>query len=295
MKKILLVLLVLFLFAPTSSFAFNLSNFDSPESMQVDPETGAYYISNVNGEPLVKDGNGYISKVTANGNTVIRKFIGGKPDNPALNAPKGLVISGKNIFVADIDVIKVFEKETGKLTATIDLTPWNVKFLNDLAMDLSGSLYVSDMFTNRIFKIDPRKNQEVKVFKESPQLGSPNGLILNPRSHNLMVVTWDSGQVLEIDPSGRIHVLKRGLKGLDGIDYDTAGNLYVSSFEKGEVYRIPFYGRGALTVFMSGLKTPADISCDRKKGELLVPSFKGNTINTYPLKRQTPEALPEKK
>ena len=289
MKKSNLILAVLGLLVSPVSQAFNLSSFDTPESMQVDPETGAYYISNINGDPLAKDGNGYISKVTANGNTVIQKFIGGKPDDPLLNAPKGLVVIGKDIFVTDIDVIKALDKETGKLTATIDLRPWKVKFLNDLTMDPSGYLYVSDMLTNRIFKVDPKKNYDVKLYSDSPALGGPNGLVINPRSRNLMVVTWDSGQLLEIDPAGHIHVLKRGLKGLDGIDYDQDGNLYVSSFEKGEIYRIPLYGRGPLSVFMSGLISPSDISCDRKNNELLVPSFKGNTINTFPLSSQQTE------
>ena len=285
MKKVLIVLSAIFLLTPSNAFSLNLSDFETPESMQVDTETGAYYISNINGEPLTKDGNGYISKITANGNTVIRKFIGGKPENPVLNAPKGLVIVGKDIFVTDIDVVKAFDKESGKLSATIDLTPWNAKFLNDIAVDSSNSLYVSDMFTNRIFKIDPSKNNEVTVFKESPELGMPNGVVINPKTRNLMVVTWGSGQILEIDPAGHIHVLKRGLKGLDGIDYDSEGNLYVSSFEMGEVYRIPLYGRGALSTFLSGLVSPADISCDRAKGELLVPSSKNNDLRTYPLEK----------
>ena len=283
MRKFFIVLLLVFTIL-SDAHALNLSDFETPESMQVDPKTGAYYISNVNGEPLAKDGNGYISKITANGNTVIQKFIGGKMDNPVLNAPKGLCIIGNDIFVTDIDEVKAFDKETGKLMLTIDLKPWNAKFLNDITIDPSGFLYVSDMLTNRIFKIDTTKNHEVSVFKESPDLGMPNGLMINPRNHNLMIVTWESGRLLEIDPSGLIHVLKRGLKGLDGIDYDTAGNCYISSFEKGEIYRIPVYGRGLLSVFISGLTSPADISCDRARKELLVPSFKGNTVNTYPLK-----------
>ena len=101
-----------------------------------------------------------------------------------------------------------------------------------------------------------------------------------------MVVTWESGQILEIELSGKVHVLKRGLKGLDGIDYDSDGNLYVSSFLKGEIYRIPFYGRGTLTTFMSGLTTPADISCDRQKSELLVPFMKDNSVTTIVLSQK---------
>ncbi len=283
MRKTIFLAVVFLFFSARFSYAFTLYNFETPESIQVDPDTGAYYVSNISGDPFIKDGNGYISKITATGNTVIQKFIGGKPENPLLNAPKGLWITSKEIYVTDIDAVKVFDKETGKLIETINFSSWNAKFLNDPAMDSSGLLYVSDMLTNRIFKIDTKKNNEISVFKEGAILGSPNGLMINPKSRHLMVVTWESGQILEIEPNGKVHVLKRGLKGLDGIDYDLDGNLYVSSFQNGEIYRIPFYGRGTLTTFMSGLTTPADISCDRKKYELLIPSFKDNSVMTVSL------------
>ncbi len=201
---------------------------------------------------------------------------------------------------ADIDAIKIFDKETGKPKTSVSIAFLNVKDLSDLAMDSLGRLYVCDMLTNRIFKIDLKKNYEVSVFKEGAALGSPNGLMVNPKNRHLMVVTWEKGQILEIEPDGKVHVLKRGLKGLDGIDYDTEGNLYVSSVEKGEIYRVPFYGRGTLTIFMSGLTTPANISCDRKKNELLLPSFKGNLVSTVMLSQKKPETTfessnPEKK
>ena len=118
MSKLILSVLFSFL-AATNAHSLNLSNFETPESMQVDVETGAYYISNINGDKLAKDGNGYISKITANGNTVIEKFIGGKPENPLLHAPKGLAILGKDIFVTDIDTVKVFDTKSRKLLRTM--------------------------------------------------------------------------------------------------------------------------------------------------------------------------------
>ncbi len=245
----------------------------------MDPEDGSYYVSNINGGPLEKDGNGYISKINPNGSIVIQKFIGGK--EAVLNAPKGLVLSGKTLFVTDIDVVKGFNKENGKLTVTVDFSSFSAKFLNDLTADSQGVLYTSDMLTNRIFKINPAKNYEISVYSNSPELGGPNGVLFNPKTKNLMVVTWTKGEILEIERStGKVHVLKKGLNGLDGIDYDASGNLYVSSFQKGEIYRIPLYGRGTITTYLGGLRTPADISYDRKRDELLIPSFEGNTVTT---------------
>jgi DNA-binding beta-propeller fold protein YncE len=267
MRKIFLVTGFLLL-APAYAFAFTLSNFSTPESFVVDPEDGSYYVSNINGEPLAKDGNGYISKISSSGKTVIQRFIGGTKGGMLLNAPKGLAVIGKNIFVTDIDTVKAFDKENSKPVVLVDLSLMGAKFLNDLAWDGAGALYVSDTMANKIFKIDLVQNYAVSVFKEGPGLGNPNGLFVNPRSKNLMVVTWGSGQILEIDPAGKVHLLKKSLLTLDGVDSDGQGNLLISSFEKGEVYKIKNYGRGTLKTVLSGLTTPADISFDKKKNEI---------------------------
>lgn len=272
------------LFAAQNACAFTLSDFQTPESVIVDVSTGAYYVSNVNGEPLERDGNGYISKINASGSTVIQKFIGGQKENPVLNAPKGLALIGNVLYVTDIDTVKGFDKETGEQVVSMDFSVYEAKFLNDLTADSKAFLYVSDMTANRIYKIDP-KTQAVEILKEGPELGNPNGLAINPKTRNLMIVTWASGQVLELASDGTLQIIKESMMALDGIDFDADGNLYVSSFQKGEIYKISDYGRGPLTTFATGLTTPADISCDRKNGVLLIPSFNGNTVSTYPVKK----------
>ena len=285
MKKLLATMIFSLIFI-SLAHSFTLSNFNTPESMLVDPEDGSYYVSNVNGASTAKDGNGYISKISSSGNIVIQKYIGGKKNELLLNAPKGMVIVGKNIFVTDIDTVKGFNKETTKPSVLVDLSKTGAAFLNDIAVDGQGFLYVSDMMTNTIYKIDTNNNFNAKILKTGKELGGPNGLIINPKTKNLIVVTMGTGQVLEIDRANRIHILKRGLTGLDGVDYDNDGNLYVSSFEKGEIYKIGYFGRGAISTFMTGLTSPADISCDRSKKELLIPSFKGNTVLTVPLAKK---------
>jgi DNA-binding beta-propeller fold protein YncE len=283
MKRYVFLLSVFFFLPVSVARAFTLSNFDTPESFVVDPEDGSYYVSNVNGNPTEKDGNGYISKINPKGDIIIQKFIGGKKDALVLHAPKGLCVVGGTLYVADIDTVKAFNKKTRKPAAIVDLSKFGVRFLNDVAADKSGNLYVSDTMTNRIFRIDSGNDYQVSVYAQGPELGSPSGLIVNPRSRNLIAVTWETGRVLEI-AKDRILILKRGLTALDGVDYDTEGRLYVSSFEKGEIYRIANYGRGRIETYLNGLTTPADISYDRRANELLVPSFKGHNILTVPRK-----------
>ena len=279
-KKINFSFLFLSLLFLPSAQCFTRSNFEVPESFVSDPETGIYYVSNIKGGPLDKDGNGYISKISANGNIAVQKFIGGKADGVVLNAPKGLLVMGSELWTTDIDVVRVFNKRTGSLIRVIDASPLGAKFLNDIAYDGERGVYVSDMLGDQILKMDIRSDNKLTIFKKGSELGNPNGLVFNPENKNLMVVTFKSGEIFEIDAAGTRIVLQKGLSSLDGIDYDSQGNLYVSSFDKGEIYKIPSYGRGELTIFQKNLTTPADISCDRKRNDLLVPSFKGNTVMT---------------
>ena len=62
MKKILFIL-ILFVGFARNAHSFALSNFDTPESFIADAEDGSYYVSNINGDPYAKDGNGTISKI----------------------------------------------------------------------------------------------------------------------------------------------------------------------------------------------------------------------------------------
>jgi DNA-binding beta-propeller fold protein YncE len=283
---------------PRIVLAFTLSGFDTPDSVIIDSETGSYYVSNITGDRLAKDGNGYISKITPNGNTLIQKYIGGKPEKPILDAPKGLLLAGRYLYVADIDKLKVFDKQTTKHILTVDMEPYGASDLTDIAADATGQLYISDRSAGKIFSVNAPKNYEVSLFSQDVLLSEPNGLAVNPRTRNLMVVTRETGKILEIDSSRRAHILKKGLRQLDGIDFDIEGNLYVASSENGEIYKIPFYGRGALSTYISSLLGPTGISYDRKKYEIVVASARSSTVTTYPkirnvIRRKSLVAKPE--
>ncbi len=96
------------LFLPLAQ-AFQLRGMETPESFIVDPATGIYYVSNVTGSSKAKDNNAFIAKIDASGKLIDRHFIRSGKNGVTLNAPKGLVISGNDLYVTDIDTVRRFD------------------------------------------------------------------------------------------------------------------------------------------------------------------------------------------
>ena len=276
------ILLIIFL---ESVSAFEVQGLKTPESFIADPSTGNYFISNINGGgPGGKDDDGFITKLDKDVKVINLAFVDGKNKDITLNAPKGLDIIGNVIYVSDIDFVRGFDKETGKLLYDLDFKAFNPSSLNDLTHDSQGNLYVSDWIGNFIFTIETRNNHKVSVVAKGNTLGGPNGLNIHPKTNKLINVTWETGKVQEIDSSGSIKILveDKRFKTLDGIDFDNNGNMFVSSFTGGEVYKITPDLK--VDVFLKGLTSPADINIDRKNNLLLIPSFEGNSAKTAVIK-----------
>ena len=87
--------------------AWQATGLDAPESVVFDADAGVFYVSNVNGEANAADGNGYISKLSLQGEIEEKEWVTG------LNAPKGLALHDGMLYVSDIDELVV-----------ISLTSW---------------------------------------------------------------------------------------------------------------------------------------------------------------------------
>ena len=84
-----------------------------PESALWDSAGGVWLVSNVSGSPLARDDDGFISRLDVMGRPVLWRWIDGADTAVALNAPKGMAIKGDTLFVADIDVVRLFHRVTG--------------------------------------------------------------------------------------------------------------------------------------------------------------------------------------
>ena len=82
--------------------AWKVEGLSNPESI-VRADSGDFYVSNVSGEADAKDGVGFISRVSRDGELLQREWVAG------LNAPKGLALRDGKLYVSDITDLVVID------------------------------------------------------------------------------------------------------------------------------------------------------------------------------------------
>jgi sugar lactone lactonase YvrE len=254
----------------------------TPESIQYEPTSDVYIVSNINGGPLDKDDNGFISKLSPEGKVLELKWIDGAAKDVELNAPKGIGFSAGKLFVADIDVIRTFDLATGKPLAQIKVP--NAAFLNDVTVAPDGTVYVSDTGLkagkeglepakkDAIYKVS--SDGKLSTLIKGEQLAQPNGLFAD--ATGLWVATWQ-GKVYHVTSDGKqeASISAPGTQ-LDGLLRTADGQTIVSSWEKSMVYLGA--ADGTFSPLMSDIKSPADIGYDTQRNQVLVPLFMDNAI-----------------
>jgi hypothetical protein len=262
--------------------------FQTPESVLFDAERDVYWVSNINGAPGDKDDNGFISKLGPDGVVIDLKFIDGAKDDITLHAPKGSCIVGDALFVADIDVVRIFSLSTGDAAGEVPIT--GATFLNDVACG-DGKVFVTDSGlafgesgptptgTDAVYAIDPT-SKAVAIVTQNPDLPRPNGIIEDGGA--LRVVYFGAGRMDAMTFDGTETSQVTFPKGaLDGIVKDGRGGFYVSSWEASAVYHVG--SDGSVVELKTGLNSPADIGLDTTRNVLLVPHFSDNTVELIPL------------
>ena len=169
------------------------SGMTNPESVAIGTD-GRIYVS-VIGE-FDKDGDG--SVVTIEDGK-------GKPFATGLDDPKGLVAWKDKLFTADKKRVWQIDA-AGKATvyAAAKDFPRPPTFLNDLAIDDAGTLYVSDSGDLKgeggaVFAISaPGKVKLVTNSAYNPKIKGPNGLWIDDKNH-LLLLDFVSGELSRVN------------------------------------------------------------------------------------------------
>lgn len=253
-----------------------VTELQSPYSFVNDPLEKNYFISSVNGEAETTDNNGFITKLNQNGKLLDLKFIQGGKNDVILHAPKGMALVEHVLYVADLDTLRGFDTSTGKpvLALTIRAPATPQVSLSDVTFDGKGYLYCSDQKANTIYRVDLAA-QTMSVFITDRSLAGPSGLAIHPKSGHIIAVSWEKGKISEISPEGVVtELISNGFfsnrfQNLRGVDFDRWGNMYVSDFTTGKVWRMSWDKR--FKVIAEFLPSPGDLSIDRANNLILVP------------------------
>ena len=274
--------------APAPAVTFK-GAFATPESVFYDAAGDRYLVSNINGKPDGVDGNGYISELSPDGAIKTPKLIAGGVNGVKLDAPKGLIIVGKELWVTDISVVRKFDLKT--LAPKGDIALPEATFANDIALAADGKVYVSDSSVkvgekgfepnggDQVLVID--KSGKAKALAKSKDFSGPNGLAFGPKG--LLVNSLNSNEVFGIGPKGeKTDVIKLPNGGLDGF-LVVGDSLIVSSWGASAVYRGKLGGT-AFEPIIQNVKGPADIGWDSKRSRVLVPRFLDDLVEAFDVK-----------
>ena len=172
----------------------------TPESVLYDQIRDQIYVSNINGKPTEKDGNGFISLLDREGNIKNLKWVTG------IDAPKGMAILNDSLFVTDIDRIHIISISQAKIIQTIEVA--GASFLNDIVIMDDGVAYITDMLEEKIIKLNDGKVEfwladkllikpnGLAIFKDDIAVGVKNSILrVNTISKNISLFVDETGPV----------------------------------------------------------------------------------------------------
>lgn len=267
----------------------------NPESVAFSPKQNVLFVSNINGNPTQKDQNGFISKVSpTNGSIVELRWVTG------LNAPKGIAISnnGNRLYVSDINDLVEIDIDSGKI-----LKRYNAQasaFLNDVASDNQGNIYVSDTITNSIYKLNATDtsvngSSSLQAWLQSPQLNGPNGLHVDNTKGKLIVASLGKMskpgagiEVVDLKSKTVTALGKEGTTspfgGLDGIESDAAEKLYyVTDNPAGKLFVVNADGTGYRVLMDLHTHGAADLGLIPAQGTIIIPIMQDNKLIAFKL------------
>jgi hypothetical protein len=262
----------------------------TPESVRYDSTLDVYFIANINGHPARKDNNGWIGRVTADKPGRATVFIAGGQDGVFLHAPKGMAIQGDTLWVADIDILRGFDKNTGKFVAAVGFWSKNVAFLNDVVLGGDGALYITDTGVifdaagemkpssggPRIYRLAGRSmTEEVK----GELLAGPNGIAYDAANTRFILTPFGGKDVQTWRPGALPERLATGPGMYDGVEI-VNGRIYVTSWADSAVHVVE---NGTMRQFIRNLAAPADLGVDTRRRVLAVPRFNDGRVEYYKL------------
>ncbi|HRY98632.1 MAG TPA: hypothetical protein P5550_06190 [Bacteroidales bacterium] len=239
-----------------------------PESV-LPTEQGFILVSNIDGKPTEKDGEGFISMLGEEGELIHREWCSG------LNAPKGMTIAGEVLYVTDIDCIVRISLENGHILGRIPVE--GALFLNDLCTLPDGRIACSDMQAGRVHIL--KEDQIVQSYADT-LLQRPNGLA----SYDGDLLVGCAGYIVRMNAEdGHTFLFMPNTGPVDGLVVPRPGTLVTSDWAG----KVQLLQEGMEPVVLmdhseAGVNA-ADLGWDERHQRLLVPTFFDQRVRAYSL------------
>ena len=236
-----------------------------PESVLF--EKSGIYVSLIDGQPWDADGKGEIARIDKNGKIVNATWATG------LNAPKGMGIWDKKLYVADISDVAVINTETGKVESRIAVD--GATGLNDVTIDKKGVVYVSDSKLGNVHRVTKGK---AELYLSG--LKGVNGL--KAVDGNLYILT--ANDVLRADADKKLTTIATTEMGGDGIEPVGKGDFVISCWP-GLIYYLTKEGKlETMLDTREQKRNTADIGYNAADKIVYVPTFFKKSVVAYKLK-----------
>jgi hypothetical protein len=224
------------------------------------------YVSLIDGGGWDADGKGGVAKLNSDGSGLDQTWVTG------LNAPKGMGLIGKRLYVADIKEVVVINTRDGKVEKKIPIE--GATGLNDITVDDKGAVYVSDSRTAKIWRIE---NDKPALFLENVK--GVNGL--KAIGSDLLI---GAGKTFEkSDAQKKIAAIAEMPQGIDGIE-PIGKDEYIVTGWSGYIFYVHPDGKfEQLLDVHNDKKNTADIGYDTRRKILYVPTFNGKSVAAYKL------------
>lgn len=276
-----------------------IEGFNHPESVAKDPDADVYYVSNIGEElaPSEKDGDGYVSQVSADGEIQALRFL---PQEGAdtLHAPKGMAIVDGVLYTADVDRVVGFDLETREQVFELDFADEGTSFLNDVAAFDDEALFVSATDIGTVFRVAIGDEPDYSSVAED--IEDVNGVRYD-EDETLYIVSFGGEEGiwrLPLDDEGEAQqepeLLQDGIGQLDGLAVLEDDRLLISDWQ-GDDEGGALHGydleRGALHTVDLGrtIEGPADFHYNADTDSLWIPALPENRVIVTPLPQEGAE------
>jgi len=267
----------IFLLFCQMGFSQQITNgFSMPESITSNGKR--FFVSSQGQDFMNKDGDGFISEISADGKILHQKFL---PTVGVLHAPKGMTIIKNVLFVADLERVVGFNIDSRK--KVFELAIDGAKLLNDICQLDKGFIAVTETVSGNIYKINIGR-KSVEIIGNIP---TANGVAYNQQTKQLVVCSngkhYGDGSVYVKSGNADFQALPNIAQGFfDGIEWIDDSHILISdwvTFPVNGVGKLWIYDlKNQQAVFNISEESIADIFYDAGTSKIYMPQMLHNRV-----------------